>query len=229
MLYNNDKELFKLMREVLYSSVIGDILDKIGRRNQFLPASVHPLREDMVVAGRAMPVLEADVTGFTTEGGHNKLLEQNFGLMLEALDDIGEDEVYITSLAAPSYALVGEIMCTRMKVRGAAGAVVNGFHRDTRGILSLGFPVFSQGAYAKDQGPRGKVLDYRVPIEVAGVTVNPGDLVFGDLDGTLVIPREVEEEVITLAYEKATGENMVAERIRGGLSAVESWKRYQIM
>ena len=94
-------------------------------------------------------------------------------------------------------------MCTRMKILKAAGAVVNGFHRDTRGILELNFPCFSYGRYAQDQGPRGKVIDYRVPIEMDGVRINPGDIIFGDLDGVLVIPKEVETEVIQKAYEKA--------------------------
>ena len=137
--------------------------------------------------------------------------------------------IYICTGSSPSYALVGEIMCTRMKVLKAAGAVVNGFHRDTKGILELDFPCFSYGRYAQDQGPRGKVIDWRVPIEIEGVRINPGDIIFGDLDGVLCIPKEVEEETIKLAYEKATGEKMVAEGIRNGLPAKESWDRYGIM
>ena len=183
----------------------------------------------MIVAGRAMPVLEADVTGFVSQGGNNKLMEHNFGLMLEALDAINEDEVYLCPSSSMHYALVGEIMCTRMKVRGAAGAVVNGYHRDTKGILRLDFPVFSIGAYAQDQGPRGKVIDFRVPIEAGGVRINPGDIVFGDYDGVVIIPQEVAAEVIEMAYEKAVGENEVQKRIRDGLGAAESWRRYGIM
>ncbi len=229
MLYKNDKELFSLLKGKLYTSVVGDILDKMGYLHQFLPQEVRPLKDDMIIAGRAMPVLEADVTGFVTEGSQNKLMEKNFGLMLEALDAIEEDEVYLCPSSSLSYALIGEIMCTRMNKRGAAGAVVNGFHRDTRGILALNMPVFSRGPYAKDQGPRGKVIDFRVPIEAGGVRVNPGDIVFGDYDGVVIIPQVVEAEVIEKAYEKATGENFVAEKIRNGLSAVESWNKYQIM
>ena len=180
MLYKNDKELFSLLKGKLYTSVVGDILDKMGYLHQFLPQEVRPLKDDMIIAGRAMPVLEADVTGFVTEGSQNKLMEKNFGLMLEALDAIEEDEVYLCPSSSLSYALIGEIMCTRMNKRGAAGAVVNGFHRDTRGILALNMPVFSRGPYAKDQGPQGKVIDFRVPIEAGGVRVNPGDIVFGD-------------------------------------------------
>lgn len=226
--WKDDKELFVLMREQLYSAVIGDILDKMGRLHQFLPQRVQPIREDMVVAGRAMPVLEADAFEELSDG-RNPVMKRSFGLMLEALDDLKENEVYICTGSSLSYALVGELMCTRMQILKAAGAVVNGFHRDTRGILELNFPCFSCGRYAQDQAPRGKVIDFRVPIEIEGVRVNPGDIVFGDLDGVLVIPRDIEEEVVRRAYEKATGEKQVAEAIRGGMGARESFDRHGIM
>ena len=226
--WKDDNELFAMMKKELYSAVIGDILDKMNYRHQFLPQRIQPMREEMVVAGRAMPVLEADAFEELSDG-QNPIMKKNFGLMLEALDDLKENEVYICSGSSPSYALVGELMCTRMKILKAAGAVVNGFHRDTRGILELNFPCFSYGRYAQDQGPRGKVIDYRVPIEMDGVRINPGDIIFGDLDGVLVIPKEVETEVIQKAYEKATGEKMVTEAIRGGMSTVESFAKHGIM
>ena len=166
------------------------------------------MRENMVVAGRAMTVLEADALETVSEG-QNPIMRQSFGLMLEALDDLKKNEVYICTGSSPTYALVGELMCTRMKILGAAGAVVNGFHRDTNGILDLDFPCFSYGRYAQDQGP--------------------GDIVFGDLDGFLVIPKEIEEEVIVRAVEKATGEKMVAEAIKNGMAAKASFDKYGIM
>lgn len=226
--WKDDRELFAMMRAELYSAVIGDILDKMHRYHQFLPARVQPIREHMVVAGRAMTVLEADAFEELSDG-RNPIMKQNFGLMLEALDDLKENEVYICTGSSPSYALVGELMCTRMQILKAAGAVVNGYHRDTKGIVELDFPCFSYGRYAQDQGPRGKVIDFRVPIEIEGVRVNPGDIVFGDLDGVVVIPKEIEGEVIERAYEKATGEKMVAEAIRGGMGAKESFDRHGIM
>ena len=226
--WKNDDELFALMKSVLYSSVIGDILDKMGHFHQFLPWRIQPVEENMIVAGRAMPVLEADAFEVQSNG-KNSVMKRSFGLMLEALDDLKKNEVYICTGSSPSYALVGELMCTRMQKLGAAGAVVNGFHRDTKGILELGLPCFSYGRYAQDQGPRGKVIDYRVPIEIEGVRIRPGDIIFGDLDGVLVVPKEVEEEVITKAYEKATGEKVVGEAIRGGMGAKESFDKYGIM
>lgn len=227
-IWKNDNELFDMMRKELYSAVIGDILDKLRCYHQFLPARIQPIREHMVVAGRAMPVLEADAFEEISDG-QNAVMRKNFGLMLEALDDLKENEVYICTGSSPTYALVGELMCTRMQILKAAGAVVNGFHRDTKGIVELDFPCFSYGRYAQDQGPRGKVIDYRVPIEIEGVRIYPGDIVFGDLDGVVIIPKAIETEVITKAYEKATGEKMVAEAIRGGMGAKESFDRHGIM
>lgn len=226
--WKNDNELFDMMRKELYSAVIGDILDKLHCYHQFLPARIQPIREHMVVAGRAMPVLEADAFEEISDG-QNAVMRKNFGLMLEALDDLKENEVYICTGSSPTYALVGELMCTRMQILKAAGAVVNGFHRDTKGIVELDFPCFSYGRYAQDQGPRGKVIDFRVPIEIEGVRIYPGDIVFGDLDGVVIIPKAIETEVITKAYEKATGEKMVAEAIRGGMGAKESFDRHGIM
>ncbi len=226
--WNNDSELFAMMKKELYSAVLGDILDKMGRLHQFLPWRIQPIEQNMVVAGRAMTVLEADAFEELSKG-QNPIMQKPFGLMLEALDDLKENEVYICTGSSPSYALVGELMCTRMQILGAAGAVVNGFHRDTKGILELGFPCFSYGRYAQDQAPRGKVIDFRVPIEIEGVRVNPGDIVFGDLDGALVIPRDIETEVIQRAYEKATGEKTVAEAIRAGMGAKASFEKHGIM
>lgn len=226
--WKNDKELFEMMRQELYSAVIGDILDKMHYLHQFLPQRIQPIEMNMVVAGRAMTVLEADAFEELSEG-HNPIMSKPFGLMLEALDDLKEDEVYICTGSSPSYALVGELMCTRMQILKAAGAVVNGFHRDTKGILEINFPCFSYGRYAQDQGPRGKVIDYRVPIEIEGVRINSGDIIFGDMDGVLVIPQEIETEVIQRAYEKATGEKMVAEAIRGGMAAKASFDKHGIM
>ena len=139
-----------------------------------------------------------------------------FGLMLDALDDLKPFEVYLCSGASPRYALWGELMSTRAIKLGATGAVLDGYSRDTRGILELGFPTFSYGPYAQDQGPRGKVIDFRVPLEIEGTRVRPGDLVFGDIDGVCVVPREAEVEVMTAALEKARGEKTVRRSDRGG-------------
>lgn len=229
MHWNNDAELFQLAKRELFTAVVGDVMDKLGLLRQFLPPQIQPLRQDMVAIGRAMTVLEADVFADRVENSANPLSNKPFGLMLEALDDLKPNEIYVCTGASPTYALWGELMSTRAMKLGAVGAVVDGYSRDTRGILELGFPVFSYGRYAQDQGPRGKVIDFRVPIEIAGVRINPGDILFGDLDGVCVVPRDAEEDVFRLALEKARGEKKVADAIRGGMSTVEAWNRFGIM
>lgn len=228
-MWENDEDLLKLCRDELYTAVVGDIMDTMGYRHQFLPPQIQPLRDDMVVAGRAMPVLEADDTGGEGPGRQTTELNQPFGLMLRALDDLRHNEVYICTGSSPTYALWGELMSTAARNRGAAGAVVNGYSRDTNGILSLGFPTFSIGRYAQDQRPRGKVIDFRCRLDILGVTIEPGDIVFGDIDGVCVVPKSIEQDVFTGALEKARGEKAVLEAIQGGMGAQEAWDQFGIM
>jgi len=228
-LWNSDEELFRIARNELYTAVVGDIMDKLLWVNQFLPPQIQPLDLQMVTIGRAMPVLEADVFEEKPAGGNNPMLIKPFGLMLEALDDLKAREVYICSGASPSYALWGELMSARAIRCGAVGAVVDGYSRDTRGILALNFPTFSHGRYAQDQAPRGKVIDFRIPIRIGGILVRSGDIVFGDMDGVCIVPREIEEEVFSMAIEKARGERTVLKAIQGGLTACEAFHRYGIM
>lgn len=227
--WKNDKELIALINDELYTAVIGDIMDKMGYYHQFLDPRIRPLKNDMKLAGRAMTVLEADVLQNDTEAGANAILKQSFGMMLQALDDLKENEVYICSGSSPNYALWGELMSARAMQCGAVGAVVNGYSRDTKGILALGFNCFSYGPYAQDQAPRGKVIDYRVPICVDGVLVNNGDMIVGDIDGVCVVPKAIEKEVFTRALEKARGERVVLTKIKEGMPSVEAFEKYGIM
>ncbi|VGO19087.1 RraA family protein [Pontiella sulfatireligans] len=229
MIWKDDDQLFELCRSELYSAVIGDVMDIMGYTHQFLPQQIQPLRDDMIVAGRAMPVLEADDDGGEGPGRVSEMLNQPFGLMLRALDDLKKNEVYICSGASLDYALWGELMSTCAMNRGAAGAVVDGYSRDTRGILNLNFPVFSQGRYAQDQRPRGKVIDLRCTIKMGAVAVAPGDIIFGDMDGVCVIPKAIEKEVLEAAWEKAHGEKRVFEAIKGGLGAQAAWDEFGIL
>jgi regulator of RNase E activity RraA len=228
-MWSSDDELFSSARQELFSAVIGDVMDKMGFMHQFMPPAITPLDRKMVVCGRAMTVLEADVFDEVVEGSHNPLSARPFGLMMEALDDLKTDEVYVCSGSSPRYALWGELMSVRAVRCGAAGAVVDGYARDTNGILSLGFPTFSYGSYAQDQGPRGKVIDYRIPIQVGDVRVSPGDIVFGDLDGVCVIPQAAEQEVLVRAFDKAHKEKVVRKALEEGLPAKEAFEKYGIL
>lgn len=228
-MWKNDEELFEVMRQRLFPAVVGDILDTLGYLRQFLHSHIRPVATHMVIAGRAMPVLEALCFSAVEEQGKLALSRQPFGLLFEALDDLRPNEVYVATGCAPQFALWGGLMTTRALHLKAAGAVLDGYSRDTPEVLELGLPVFSHGGYAQDQGPRGKVVDYRIPVEINGVRVSPGDIVFGDRDGVLIIPKEAEEEAITKALEKAGTENQVRDAIRNGMSTIEAFKTFGVM
>lgn len=228
-LWQSDEELFDLARRELFTGVVGDAMDRIGLQRQFLPPEIRPLQPDMVVIGRAMTVLEADVFTSSPDETTNETLKQPFGLMLHALDDLKPGEVYVCAGASPRYALWGELMSTRAQKLGAHGAVLDGYYRDTKAIMELGFPTFGYGSYAQDQGPRGKVIDFRVPIAIGQAEIRPGDILFGDLDGVCVVPRASEEEVFSAALEKVRSEERVRRAIVDGMSTVDAWKEYGVM
>ena len=228
----SDASLFDVVRSRLFTAVIGDVMDAAGLTRQFLPPSIRALQPDMAMVGRAMPVLEADCAGGMADHTARQVpsRQEPFGLMFRALDDLKVGEVYICTGAAPTYALWGELMSTRARALGAAGAVVDGFHRDTRGVLRVGLPVFSQGAYAQDQRLRGRVVDFRCPIAFGnGARVVPGDVIVADLDGVLVIPQEHVRDIIASALRKVEGEERVREMIEAGERTEEIFDKTGIM
>ncbi|MGF6906047.1 RraA family protein [Fusobacterium sp. PH5-44] len=220
MEWKNDNELFDIMKKELYTPVVGDILDDLGRYHQFLPQEVKPIKSDFVIAGRAMTVLMIDVFGPQ---------KKPFGLLTEALDQLQENEVYVATGGTMRCAYWGEILTATARKRKAVGAVVNGFHRDTPQVLEQNWPVCSRGTYAQDSGVRTQVVDYRCNIEIGNVLVRPGDIVFGDIDGVLIIPKELEKEVIEKALIKARGEKNVRKEIENGMSSTDAFSKYGIL
>jgi len=206
-----DATTINLIKTELYTPVVGDILDALGYTHQFLPQPIQPMREEMKLVGRAMPVLMIDVYGPQ---------KHPFGKLTEALDQLQPGEIYLCSGGEMRCAYWGEILTATARTRGATGAVINGYHRDTPKVLEQNWPVFSRGRFAQDSGVRTQVVDYRCPIEIGGVSIAPGDLVFGDLDGVVIVPQKVEAEVIEKGLEKARGEKVVRKAIEGGLSSI---------
>jgi regulator of RNase E activity RraA len=216
----DDQELFSLIGRLLYTPVIGDVLDTLGFWHQFLPQPVQPLTPEMRIAGRAMPVQITDAWGPQTSP---------FGRMTEALDALAPGEIYVATGGSQNCAAWGEIMTATAKTRGGAGAIIDGYHRDTPRVLEQDWPVFSRGRFAQDAGVRSKVVDFRCPIEIGGVQILPGDLIIGDLDGVIVVPQKVEEEVIAKAVEKATAEKVVRKAIEGGMSSTDAFHKFGIL
>ena len=215
-----DSDLFDLIKAHLYTPVVGDILDRLGFTRQFLPQPIQPALTEMKLAGRAMPVLMIDVHGPQ---------KKPFGKLTEALDQLQPGEIYLASGGDMRCAYWGEILTATARIRSAAGAVINGFHRDTPRMLEQNWPVFSRGRFAQDSCVRTQVADYRCPIEVGQVSVEPGELVFGDLDGVVIIPHRVEQEVIIEALKKASGENRVRKEIENGMTSTAAFQKYGIL
>ncbi|HEV3414590.1 MAG TPA: RraA family protein [Puia sp.] len=218
--WDSDAELFELFRNELYTPVVGDILDEIGNYHQFLPQPIQPIRITDKIVGRAMPVLMSDVFGPQ---------EHPFGKLTAALDQLEPDEIYVAGGGAMRCAYWGEILTATARKRGAAGAVIDGFYRDTQKVMEQNWPVFSRGRYAQDSSVRTQVINYRCEIEIGGVWITPGDLIFGDMDGVLVIPKESVEEVVVKALKKARGENTVRQAIENGMSSTEAFLKYKIL
>lgn len=216
----DDPTRFALVARELYTPVIGDVLDVMGRRHQYLGPHISPLHAAMTLVGRAMPVLLAPVFGPQ---------RQPFGKLTDALDQLAPGEVYLARGAEIPAAAWGEILTATAKQRGAAGAVIDGYHRDTARVLAQNWPVFSHGPYGQDAGVRSVVVDYRVPVEIDGVCVAPGDLVIGDVDGVVCVPANIEAEVLQRALDKASAENLVRAEIEHGATSTAAFAKYGVL
>lgn len=219
--WENDTDLFDMMEEQLYAAVISDALDAAGFREQALQHTIRPLLPETVVVGRAMPVLCLDVY---------EIPDEPYQQEIAAVDSLKQDDVLICSTnGSTRICFWGELLSTAAQARGARGAVIDGFIRDVRKIMAMRFPIFTTGISPVDSNGRGDVVAYNVPIECGGVLVNPGDIVFGDADGVIVIPQAVETEIIAAALEKVSGENRTRDALREGATLKEVYDKYGIL
>ena len=232
-LWKNDDELFTLIREKLYTPVVGDILDQMGYTHQFLPQTIRPLTALVPpnMVGTFLPDMRNVVVGWACTILENDVFSQPkkpFGYLTEALDQLQPNEIYVAT-GAHNSALWGELLTATSRVKGAVGAVIDGPTRDTPQVLEQNFPVFCSGCWAQDSSLRTYVFDFRCPIEIGQVTIHDGDLIFGDVDGVLVVPKAIVEEVIEKALEKAAGEKKVRKAIEGGMSATDAFAKFGIL
>ena len=220
-IYNNETELLQAMRKRFYAAVIADILDDYGYRNQVMSHIIRPLKPETVVAGRAKTVLCSEVY---------EIPELPYQKEIEAVDRLTANQVLVcTTNGSVRYSFWGELLSTAAVARSATGAVIDGFTRDTRAIIEMDFPVFAIVRLPTDSKGRGEVVDYDVPIDCGGVTVNTGDIVFGDDDGVVVIPQEVEQQVIQSAFRKVSQENQIRQELLEGASVRSVFDKYGIL
>jgi len=212
-----------IIRAKLFTSVLSDCLDSVGLMKQAMPSRIRPLDDESVMVGRARTAAFMEV--YHVPEGSNP-----YELEIELIDSLAADEIPVFACTNPlRIAPWGELLSTAAKARGASGALMDGCVRDVKAIRSMGFPVFHGGIAPLDSKGRGKILAIDVPIECGGVTVNSGDLIFGDADGVVVIPKHQEEKVLELAFEKIKGEKNTLADLQRGDKLSDVFARYGIL
>lgn len=218
-----DNSQFDMMAESLYVAVISDILDGLGYRNQVLQPGVVPAQPNpsQVLVGRAATVLV---------GPQYEVVEHPYTNQIAAIDALQPGDVVVSGVGGmTNVAVWGELFSNAARARGARGFLTDGCHRDTRMVLDLGFPVFSRGPRPVDISGRGTVISIGRPVEVAGVLVHPGDVVFAEVDGVVIIPQDAAEVTVSRAFEKVAKEDGARADLRAGRLLSEVWSKYRVL
>lgn len=221
----SEAELFAFVKANLYTAALCDVLDSLGYRNQAMHQRIRPLLPDIRNCGfvgraRSFRWMETD---YVVE-------EDPYGLEIEAMDSLRPGDVAVHSTDhAGTNAPWGELMSTVAKGKGAAGCICDSQIRDCVKIIEMGFPVYCAGIKPVDSQGRGRVMAYDVPVRCGEVLVHPGELVFADFDGVVVVPKEVEEQALRLAGEKVGKESQSRSELLAGRSLREVYDRYGVL
>jgi len=218
---DTDPELFEWVAANLYTAVLSDCCDAVGRRDRALGHHIRPIDESRVMVGRAKTVVWSDVY---------HIPENPYEGEIRAVDSIQPGDIVVMATGeSRRNAPWGELMSTACVRRGGRGALTDGLIRDVRRIRELGLPVYCAGFKPVDSRGRGWVVAFDVPVEITGVRIAPGDLVVGDVDGVVVVPRAVEREVLALAWEKVTAENSTRAELEQGRLLAEVYAKYGVL
>jgi 4-hydroxy-4-methyl-2-oxoglutarate aldolase len=222
---NTDNELFTFIKDNLYVPAVCDILDDLGYRSQAMHQRLRPLLPGMRncgFVGRAKTILWMPMD-YVVE-------EDPYGLELDAMDSLkpGDAVVHSTDFSGTN-APWGELMSTIAKRNGAVGCVCDSQIRDCVRIVEMDFPVYYAGIRPLDSKGRARVMAYDVPVRCGDVLVRPGDLVYADFDGVVVVPREIEEEVIAKAKEKVGKENDSRRELLAGMTLRAVYEKYGVL
>jgi regulator of RNase E activity RraA len=206
---------------LLYSAVLADVLDGLGHRTGALPANIRPLRNDWRILGRAATLSVVPVAAEPPKP---------YAVELACVDALKPGDVLLaTTHGDHGSALWGELLSTACRAHGAVGAVIDGLTRDAARIVAMDFPVFAAGFSPLDSRGRLDGISHGQPIRVGECLVRPGDWVFADVDGVVVVPAELADQAFPLALEKVTGENRVRDELAKGRSAQELFAEYGIL
>ncbi len=208
----------------LSSAILSDVMDSLGLKDRAMRSFVRPLDDNQVLLGRARTGLYMPV--YSVAEGENP-----YAVEIALVDDLQPQEVVVLACDGPTERMApwGELLSTAAMARKAAGCVTDGMVRDVRQIRAMGFTVFHGGMSPLDTKGRGHMIRRDVRVECAGVQIDSGDIVFGDVDGVVVIPRSHEHAVVPAALEKVRGENHTRDALRGGEPLASVFKRFGIL
>jgi regulator of RNase E activity RraA len=211
--------------EPLNAAVLSDTLDSLGLMQQAMKPFMRPLDEALRLIGRARTGLYMPVYAPPAAG------ENPYEVEIALVDDLAPGDVPVLACGGPTERIApwGELLSTASAARGAAGCVTDGLVRDVKQIRQMRFAVFCGGIGPLDTKGRARMVERDVPVLCAGVLVRPGDLVFGDVDGVVVIPRDVEDVVVRSALDKVSGEDRTREALQRGEKLAEVFRRLGIL
>jgi 4-hydroxy-4-methyl-2-oxoglutarate aldolase len=210
-----------MMRRSLYTAVVCDALDMLGYHNQAVPVPLPCFTGIHRLVGRCKTTLWADA-----EPG----AENPYALELKAVDSCQPDDVIIAAAGgALKSGIWGELLSTAASHRGCVGVIVDGAVRDVAAMTAMGFPAFARSVCPYDSKDRQAVVDMDLPVQIGGLVVRPGDLVFADQDGIVVVPVEVEKEAVRRAWAKVHAENVTRQAIRNGMKITEAFEKYGVL
>ncbi len=218
----SETELLNYFEKNAYAAVFSDILDEMGYHFQVVSpnAGIHPLKENFVIAGRVVTLLN--------ESDNNE--EEPYDAVIKCIDSLKPDTIIVTTGTDRFVTgIMGELTATALRTRKSRGAIVNGYSRDVRKLISMDFPTFAWGASPIDTTGRVRVIDYNVPVVIGGVKIFPEDLIFADLDGIVVIPRKVEKEVTEEVIKRISTENVVRKELGEGKTMAEVWNKHHVL
>lgn len=206
----------EMIKEKLYSGIISDVLDGMGYRNQALAGGISPLTDDTVIFGPAFTSIGTTVYSMP----ENPLVAQ-----CKVVNQLGEDEIYVLVTRGDyNCAVFGELFATAVNARKGAGVLLDGYARDVKALKEMKFPLFYKGRDVRTSKGRCEINECQIPVILDGVTIRPGDYIFGDIDGVIVIPKEVAEEVIRQAAETVEKENEVRTRLLNGSTLQKAYE-----
>ena len=215
----------KKLATIITAALASDCLDHMNLRNQVLKSDIEMISGEGVMLGYAFPVRVEAVFAAP---------DVPYVGLLKALDAVGKDQVYITPSNRNNggnhpAAFWGELLSTACKHKGVAGALTDGPVRDTTRMQSLGFKVFGVQTSPLDINSRYEVVEHNVPAEIDGVVINPGDLIVGDVDGVVIVPKNAIAEVIVRVEEKNSGENLFRNAVRDGMPPSQAFAKYGVL